>query len=600
MQSGPDASKSRVVSPRATLAGALFVVALASCNSGGMSSGTSSPPPPPPPPPPPTVSANEAARFLTQATLGPTDASIAAVMASGYAGWIAAQLNTQPAASHRSYIDLRTQQILAADPKASVQQAQFFETWWRQAVTGPDELRERVAFGLSQIFVISMQDATVGRNIRGVADYYDMLTANAFGNYRALLEKVTLHPQMGIYLTSLANQKENAATGLLPDENYAREVMQLFSIGLYQLNPDGTVIKDSSGNPVPTYSHDDIAGLAKVFTGMSWYSPSPSTTTFFGGGADPNRDWQPMSFYPTFHSVSAKSFLGTTIPAAGVPDIAGDLKIALDTIFNHPNVGPFIATRLIQQLVTSNPSPAYVGRVAAVFNDNGTGVRGDLGATVSAVLLDTEARDAAALSSATFGKLREPVIRLANWMRAFGATSQSQADPTQGGAGFLMINLDDPGTRLGQTPMRSPTVFNFWRPGYVPPDTQIAARGLVAPEFQIVDEVQVAGYLNFMQGVVARGVGSTPPSGTTPDIQAAYAQETALAGTPDQLVARVNGMLMYGQMSSALQQTLSSAVASIAIPSGTATQAQIDAAIANRVHLAVFLTMASPEYLLQR
>ena len=598
MQTDADASNSRIAPGRTRFAAALFVVALTSCSGGGTSSSSSSPPPPPPPPP--SISNNDATRFLTQATFGPTDAGIGAVIASGYDGWITAQENTAAAGNHHAYIDLRTQQIVAANPKATVQQAQFFETWWREAVTGPDELRERIAFALSQIFVISMQDATVGKDIRGVADYYDMLTANAFGNYRALLESVTLHPQMGIYLTSLANQKENAATGLLPDENYAREVMQLFSIGLYQLNPDGTVIKDATGNPVPTYSHDDIAGLAKVFTGMSWYSPSPSTTTFFGGAADPNRDWKPMSFYPSFHSISAKSFLGTTIPAVAVPDVAGDLKIALDTIFNHPNVGPFIATRLIQQLVTSNPSPAYVGRVAAAFNNNGSGVRGDLGATVRAVLLDTEARDPAALSSATFGKLREPVVRLANWMRAFGATSQSQADPTQGGAGFLMINLDDPGTRLGQTPMRAPTVFNFWAPGYVPPETQIAAHGLVAPEFQIVDEVQVAGYINFMQGVIARGVGSTPPNGTTPDIQPAYTQETALAPTADQLVARMNNLLMYGQMSSALRQTITSAVSSVAIPSGTATQAQIDAAIANRVHLAVLLTMASPEYLLQR
>jgi uncharacterized protein (DUF1800 family) len=599
MRSDEYAATAAVAPKRAQLASALFVVALSACSGGGSSGGMSSPPPPPPPSPPP-VSTNDAARFLTQATFGPTDTSIGAVVASGYDGWITTQQNTQAAGNHHAYIDLRTQQILAANPKAQVQQAQLFETWWREAVTGPDELRERVAFALSQIFVISMQDATVGKDIRGVADYYDMLTANAFGNYRALLENVTLHPQMGIYLTSLANQKENAATGLLPDENYAREVMQLFSIGLYQLNADGTVIKDSSGNPVPTYSHDDIAGLAKVFTGMSWYSPSPSTTTFFGGAADPNRDWKPMSFYPTFHSISSKSFLGTTIPAAGVPDIAGDLKIALDAIFNHPNVGPFIATRLIQQLVTSNPSTAYVGRVAAVFNNNGSGTRGDLGATVRAVLLDSEARDSAALTSATFGKLREPVVRLANWMRAFGAASQSQADPTQGGAGWLMTTTDDPGTRLGQSPMRAPTVFNFWQPSYVPPGTQIAAHGLVAPEFQIVDEVQVAGYLNFMQGVVARGVGSTPPNGTTPDIQPAYTQEKTLAPIADKLVARMNALLMYGQMSTSLQQTLTSVVSSVAIPGGTATQAQIDAAIANRVHLAVLLTMASPEYLLQR
>ena len=544
--------------------------------------------------------AAESARFLTQSSFGPTDTSIASVMTVDYQGWIANQLVASPSAVHRTYIDLREQQINGADATKHVTQDQFFESFWRQAASGPDELRQRVALALSQIFVISLQDANVGKYIRGLADYYDTLTAGAFGNYRTLLEKVTLHPQMGLYLTSLANQKENAATGLLPDENYAREVMQLFSIGLYQLNSDGSVQTDAGGNPIPTYTHDDIAGLAKVLTGMSWYATTPNATTFFGGAADPNRDWMPMSFYPQYHSISAKTFLGTTIPAAAVPDIAGDLKIALDTIFNHPNVGPFIATRLIQQLTTSNPSPAYVQRVAAAFNNNGAGVRGDLGATVKAVLLDPEAR-AAVGASANFGKLREPVLRLANWMRAFGASSQAQTVNGPGGAGFLIYNTDDPGTRLGQTAMRSPTVFNFWRPGYAPPSTGLATAGLVAPEFQIVNEVEVAGYLNFMQGVIGRGVGYVVAPATTPDIVSSYANETTLAPNPPDLVARINTVLMYGQMSNGLQQQINAATSTIAIPSGSGvTAAQVQAALARRVQLAVFLTMASPEYLVQR
>ena len=545
-------------------------------------------------------SAAQSARFLSQSSFGPTDASIALVMALDYDGWLVNQLTASPSAVHRTYIDLREQQINGADATKHVTQDQFFESFWRQAASGPDELRQRVALALSQIFVISLQDANVGKYIRGLADYYDTLTAGAFGNYRTLLEKVTLHPQMGLYLTSLANQKENAATGLLPDENYAREVMQLFSIGLYQLNSDGTVQTDGSGNPIATYSHDDIAGLAKVFTGMSWYAATPNATTFFGGAADPNRDWMPMAFYPQYHSISAKTFLGTTIAVTTVPDVAGDLKIALDAIFNHPNVGPFIATRLIQQLTTSNPSPAYVQRVAAAFNNNGAGVRGDLGATVKAVLLDPEAR-AAVGTSANFGKLREPVIRLANWMRAFGATSQAQTANGAGGAGFLIYNTDDPGTRLGETPMRSPTVFNFWRPGYVPPSTGLATAGLVAPEFQIVNEVEVAGYLNFMQGVIARGVGYVVAPATTPDIASSYANETSLAPNPPDLVARINTLLLYGQMSGGLQQQISTATGTIAIPSGSGvTAAQIQAALARRANLAIFLAMASPEYLVQR
>ena len=330
---------------------------------------------------------------------------------------------------------------------------------------------------------------------------------------------------------------------------------------------------------------------------MSWYSPSPSNQTFAGGNAHSDRTINPMIFYPVFHSTSEKKFLGKTIdantaPVATAADMTSDLNFALDTLFNHPNVGPFIAKRLIQQLVTSNPSPAYVGRVAAVFANNGSGVRGDLSAVVKAVLTDAEARDiAAASSSVSFGKLREPVIRVTNWARAFGATSQG---------GNWLITSTSANTSLNQSPLTSPTVFNFWRPGFTPPaTTELGQRALLAPEFQVVDEVTTASYINAMQTWVDLGIGSTPPGGSGRDVRSAYAAELALADTPSSLVARMNALLFYGLMSANLQLQVTAAITAIAIPT-TGTQAQIDAAKLNRVKTAIFLSMVSPEYLVQR
>jgi uncharacterized protein (DUF1800 family) len=356
--------------------------------------------------PPPT--APEAARLLTQATFGPTEAAIQNVVASGSVnGWINSQIavpvNTN---AHVGYIDA----FIAAVGDAG--NNEFYQSWWRQSLGGQDQLRQRVAFALSQIFVISLNDPAI--DARGAASYYDMLTRNALGNYRVLLEDVTMHPMMGRYLTYLANQKEDAAGTRTPDENYAREVMQLMTIGLVELNADGTP-RLNNGAQIPTYTSADIAGLAKVFTGISWYHPAPTNNTFFGGSADPNRSVTPMIFYPNYHSTSEKVFLGTTIPANATVNIGGDIDIALDRLFTHPNTGPFISQRLIQQLVTSNPSPAYVGRVAAVFANNGSGTRGDLAAVVRAILTDAEARDmSTAATSTSFGKLREPIIHLAN------------------------------------------------------------------------------------------------------------------------------------------------------------------------------------------
>lgn len=539
---------------------------------------------------PPPLSNAEVARFLTQATFGPTDADIKALTTSTFSSWLTAQTSASVSTpTHQAWVDQRLLQLQAASPTATLSTSQFYESFWQHAVQSPDELRQRVKFALSQIFVISLADSSI--DVRGAASYYDMLGADAFGNFRKLMDDVTYHPMMGVYLTYMSNQKEDPAGTRTPDQNYARELMQLMTIGLYKLNIDGSQQLDGSGNPIPTYSQNDILGLAKVFTGLAWYSSNPTTTTFNGGNKDPNATITPMIAYPQFHSTSQKDFLGVTISASTTVDTAGDIKIALDTLFNNPNVGPFIAFRLIQQLVTSNPSPAYIQRVASVFNNNGSGVRGDMAAVVTAVLSDTEARDMSNVSSASFGKLREPVVRLANWMRAFSAASQS---------GNWLMTSTSANTSLGESALTSSSVFNFWRPGYAPPNTQLAAHNLLAPEFQGVDEVTVAGYLNTMQAAIGTGIGSVPPGGSGADIRSAYTAETAIANDAGALADRMNYLLLYGQMSATLRQRLMDAINGVAIPGGSATQAQINSALLNRAKIAVFLTMASPEYLAQR
>ena len=565
-------------SVRTVCVGAMAALALAACS--GARTGVG----PPAQNPGTPLTAAEAARFLTQTSFGATDATIAEVRSAGYAEWIAQQTAMPVSDSHLAFMQAR--RALPGAPNSSVNE--FYGSFWQQAVTGPDQLRQRVKLALSEIFVISVVDPNV--DPLGAASYYDMLGANAFGNYRTLLEQVSVHPMMGIYLTWLANQKEDPATGRQPDQNYAREVMQLMTIGVSKLNLDGTAQLDANGKPIPTYAAEDVSGLSKVFTGYSYYSPTPTNNTFLGRNKDPTAIVRPMIAYPSFHSTSAKSFLGTTIPASAISDPQGDLRIALDALFNHPNVGPFISRQLIQRLVTSNPSPAYVARVAMVFNNHGGGVRGDLKAVVRAILLDPEARSAGIAAGPNFGKLREPVVRMGNWARAFGATSQT---------GGWLIPSTSANTSLSQSALASPSVFNFWRPGYSPPSTKIGALGLVGPEFQVVDEVSVAGYLNTMQTTIDAGIGSTAPAGGR-DVRAVYMTEMALASDPGALVERMNLLLLNGQMSPALRSRIVDAVATVAIPGGAATQAQINTALLNRSKLAAYMSMASAEYLAQR
>jgi uncharacterized protein (DUF1800 family) len=531
----------------------------------------------------PLPDANEAVRFQNQVSFGANDAEIAKTRQYGHSAILEDQFYMPSLRTHEGYINTVSPTDLGDE--------HVMYTFWREAATGQDQLKRRVAFALSQIFVISLQDANLQNFRRGVASYLDMLTRDAFGNYRQLLQDVTLHPMMGLYLSHLRNRKEDPATNRVPDQNYAREVMQLFSIGLYRLNPDGTLMLDGNGQPIETYGPNDIVGLSRVFTGFSWAGCSSTSTSCFNGSGtqSPNREVMPMQAFPQFHSVSEKSFLGTTIPAGTTADPMGDLNRALDVIAAHPNVGPFIGRQLIQRLVTSNPSPAYVARVAQAFNTGryqsgaysvGTGQRGDLKATVAAILLDSEART---VSTSDPGKTREPVLRLAQWMRAFRAQSASGV--------FLVGTTDDPAFSLGQSPMRSPTVFNFYRPGYVPPNTPIATAGLVAPELQIVNEVSVVGYSNVMRSVVQNGVGSNSPRDVQPD----YAAEMALAHDANLLVDRVSLLLTAGSMSTASRNLIVTAVNSIPYPGSNATTARL-----NRARLAVFFTLSSPDYLVQK
>ena len=460
-------------------------------------------------------------------------------------------------------------------------------------------MRKRIALALSEFFVVSLNGVNLNWRIYQIAGYWDMLSNNAFGNFRTLLGDVTLHPAMGTFLNTAGNTKEVPATGKVPDENYGREVMQLFTIGLYELNPDGTEKLDASGKRIETYSLSEVTNIARVFTGYNVDNSKNVVTTLPSGAkiSDSSFARTPMKINASLHSTLESVFLGTTIPANTDPAV--QLNKALDTLFNHPNVGPFFSKQMIQRLVTSNPSPQYVQRIASVFANNGAGVRGDLKAVFTAILTDDEALAAASLASTTFGKLREPMVRLVQWGRSFGIKSQYNS--------WKMSDLSSV-TSLGQQPMRAPSVFNFFRPGFVPPSTALVASKSTAPEFQTVSEVSVAGYLNFMQGIIRSGFsvnGANVPespnsSSVSPvaaffDITPTYTAELALVNDAAALVSRLTLILSGGQVSQATQTLIVNALNAVSL-----TATSTDAQRLDRVATAVLLVMASSEYLVQK
>ncbi|MGI9235012.1 MAG: DUF1800 domain-containing protein [Woeseiaceae bacterium] len=535
-----------------------LLLGLAGC---GGSGGGSTPPPPPPPPPPPVTIA-EAYQFLNQASFGATGAEAARVISMRQEAWIDEQMQ-RPASLQLPHLQA------LPPPQFDFQlHADRVDIWFRNSLNGEDQLRQRVAFALSEVMVVSQLGA-LGNLPFAVADYYDVLARNAFGNYRDLLEEVTLHPAMGVYLSMLGNEKPDPVLNIRPDENYAREVMQLFSIGLVELNIDGTQKLDTEGQPIPTYDQEIIEGFAHVYTGWT-FAGAPSFRQ-----ARPTQFNQviPMQQYPGFHDTGAKTLLnGTVLPAGQSGD--QDLGDALDNIFNHPNVGPFIAIRLIQRLVTSNPSPGYVRRVAEVFNNNGSGVRGDLAAVVRAILLDDEARPAMAME--IDGKLKEPLLRLTQLWKAYNATSNSGRFPLV--ASYILF---------GQGPLQSPSVFNFFSPFFAPPG-EIRDSSLVAPELEIATEYQNTLFTNYMFFQVF-ALNQTNDALEDDDVFINFEEEMAIATDPDALINMVADKLLAGQISDPLRQEITGMLARIP---------ETDAAL--RAAETIYFVVTSPEYAYQR
>jgi uncharacterized protein (DUF1800 family) len=502
--------------------------------------------------------AKEATRFLWQAAFGPSADSVSdrdiipesveRVMSLGFERWIDLQFRTKPRL-HRPMIDamIKVRRPVYWDTK--------MRPWWERAIgpTAVDPLRQRVAFALSEIFVISDRLETLGAQPRGMVAYYDMLVAGAFGNARDLLRNVALHPCMGVYLSHLKNRKADPEAGTFPDENFAREVKQLFSIGLWMLNPDGTPVLDGLGNPIPAYDNEDITNFARVFTGLSFGGPRGNQFWW------PEENWlSPMRMWDDYHDLEPKTLLnGVVLPArtASVPDrgTAGmaDIEGAIDCLFHHPNTGPFLSKQLIQRLVTSNPSPAYVGRVAAAFANNGGGVRGDMKAVIKAILLDPEARSYSNLADAGYGKMREPYLRTVGMARAFDARSAAGV--------YELSYLDD---IHFQQPYSSPSVFNFFRPGYSPAGI-LSDAGLVAPEFQVLNSISSISLPNYYFNAVRHGFNrwghENPRMLVMPQLRA----EFALWNDVPALLRRLDLVLTGGTLDPVQHQTIREAVEAI-------------------------------------
>ncbi|MFN6998388.1 MAG: DUF1800 family protein, partial [Aquincola tertiaricarbonis] len=506
---------------------------------------------------PVSVAQADASRFLQQATFGPTASEINRVMSMGYDAWITDQFN-RPATLHfplhqaihnelRPHLGTNTNDLNCVFSYAC--QLSRHDTWWQVAVHGEDQLRQRVAFALSQFFVISEQSDNVGYSQQAISDYYDILVVHGLGNYRTLLEEVTLSPLMGRYLGMLQNAKANPSQNTEPDENFAREVMQLFSIGLVELNIDGTPRLDAQGRTIPTYDNATITHYARVFTGWNFSNAARWW------------DWEDnvklpglisnMVPWEQYHDTGSKVLLGNrSVPAGGTA--RADLQAALDSLHNHPNVGPFLARHLIQRLVTSNPSPAYIRRVAERFNNNGSGVRGDMRAVVRAVLMDPEARDSTAAQQYAYGKVKEPMLRFSAVLRAFGAQGQTVSG-TGGATTRALLRNRGIGADTAQSIMSSPSVFNFYRPNFQPTG-DLRQRGLFAPELQILNEAVSISTLNHYYARLNRtdaddtGIATTTndPRFYTTQYRFNLAAEKALAAAPEKLVDRLNLLLMAG------------------------------------------------------
>lgn len=520
--------------------------------------------------------ANKASRFLNQATLGANYPLVTQVAAMGEAKWLESQF-TQPV----GYIYPYTHFLLEEQGKLAEEQEPFgspikfhMHGWWTQIMTSPDLVRQRVAVALSEIFVISSNVETLGESPYAFTSYYDTLLKHSFGNFRDLLKDISLNPSMAVYLSHLNNEKANPNTGTFPDENYAREVMQLFSIGLFELNPDGSRKKDAKGNDIPTYGQNEIREFAKIFTGLAIETEDREG---FGAEVCCNeqfflhaRDLTPLKMWDQFHSDGEKKLLKGTVVPAGQTGMQ-DIDAAIDNLFNHPNVGPFIGKQLIQRLVKSNPSPAYVARVTEAFNGNDKTPRGDMKAVLRAVLLDSEAR---ALPTNNFseGRLREPFLRLVRLARSFDATTP---DRTYAAEGFDVRN------QIQQYVFYAPSVFNFFQPSYSP-NGDVRDAELVAPEFQITNAVTIIEIKNLIQQWLVTGR-FDESLGQLESESVDFNYEVSLANNSDALIDHLDTLMTYGMLSSNTKDAIRKVIENETNPMA-------------KVKKAIYLVAISPDY----
>lgn len=436
----------------------------------------------------------EASRFLSQAGFGGSLAMIDTVVNMGIEAWIDSQFVTPPTYYSDTIWSIWQQ---SKDIYFGNGNTGFFPSrpdskhmdyaWWNNILQAKDILRQKVAYAFSQILVISSEGTLQGYG-NATANYYDILVRNAFGNFYDMLYEVSIHPAMGIYLTHFENDKTDTTTNEYPDENYAREIMQLFTIGLDSLNLDGTPALDSNGQRIPTYDNNDIAEFAKIFTGLGAGDVSSQVNwtdePSFGMGFWATKKDTFMTMYEDHHEPGEKHLLNGYIVPAGQSGME-DIQDAIQHLFDHPNVGPFISYRLIQRLVKSNPTPEYVAAVASVFNDNGNGVRGDLKAVVKAILMHPEARECYWINDPNQGQLREPILRKTQFINAIGLI----LSPLNNYWNYKYWFYDE----TDHHPLHSPTVFNFYKPGFTP-NGPIEDAGNVAPEFEIYNSRTSIGF----------------------------------------------------------------------------------------------------------
>ncbi len=565
------------------------------------------------------LSLADAGRLYAQATFGAKRADLYRTKDLGLETWLREQFNV-PQTPHLTLIrsDLATTDGIDRNSDGKIDAEDGRPGWdlmrntiWKQFFEGNDQLRQRVGYALSQILVISQQNNIVLDNPEGSASYLDILNKHSFGNFKDLLKDVTLNPGMGTYLDMKGSQKEDVAKSIQPNENYARELLQLFSLGTAMLNVDGTE-QLVNGKTIPTYDEDTVKGFAKALTGYNfarqagtelWRWTYPESRG--GRWGEPMQQWRDSTGAAIFHDTAAKKLLQypgapfANLPANQTPD--KDLDDVITNIFNHPNVGPFISKQLIQRLVTSNPTPAYVGRVAAIFNNNGSGVRGDMKAVVRAILIDSEARTYNP-DDTRAGKLREPVTTFVQFHRAFGGTCDS-------GRYHFYTGNDD----LGQRPLYAPSVFNFYSPDYAPSGS-LSNANLVAPEFEVVNSTQILNFGNFSQwgmlidygrtnlGEFAAGGQSLKE--TDPKYQYRncknqlnYGAYLTMADNPKSLIDELDVLFMNQQMSAGFKTSLVTAMGKLTETDSSKPAAEnLARQRAERVRLAVWLIMNSPEF----